>query len=418
MRFLRSWLCAVIVACLLVPRASAQPALDTDALKTIEDQVTEIRGLQPRSPTDLRLLDNTSLNSYLADEFARNYLPNERESDQKELAILGLIQPTDDLVQIQLAMLKDQVIGVYDTDTRSLFVVSDQGSFGPAARIAYAHEFNHSLQDQYYGLRKIAPRHTDNNDRSLAAHALIEGDAILLQSLWALKNMSQDDLAEVIHASSSGPDDTLSRVPLILRTELLFPYLEGLNFVRQAYRQAGNSYAGVDALFNSPPESTAQVLHIERYRNQVHPVDVQLGDLATVLGPQWRKVGGGVLGELDTRVLLEQWGAGQTEAHRVAASWSGDRWQLVEQNGRDAVAFKSVWASPAAASDFFTAYTSGLRTRFSAAEVQESSSTRQALTTPEAATDVRLQDNSVLVVIAFDRQAADAVVAAATFSAA
>jgi hypothetical protein len=129
-------------------------------------------------------------------------------------------------------------------------------------------------------------------------------------------------------------------------------------------------------------------------------------------------VGGGVLGELDTRVLLEQWGAGQTEAHRVAASWSGDRWQLVEQNGRAAVAFKSVWASPAAASDFFTAYTSGLRTRFSAAEVQESSSTRQALTTPEAATDVRLQDNSVLVVIAFDRQAADAVVAAATFSAA
>jgi len=225
--------------------------------------------------------------------------------------------------------------------------------------------------------------------------------------------MTQDELAQLVRVSSSGPDDMLAKVPLVVRTELLFPYTDGLNFVRQTYRQAGD-YSADDMLFKRPPESTSQVLHADRYRAQVHPVIVELGDIAATLGPDWRTVGSGVLGELDTRVLLEQWGTRQADASRVAAGWSGDRWQLVENGGRDAIAYKSTWASPAAASDFFDAYTSGLRTRFSAAEVAAASSTRQALSAPDAVTDVQLQDSDVLAVIAFDRATADAVVDAVT----
>jgi hypothetical protein len=415
MRILRSWFGAALLLCILAPRVSAQPAPDTVALRAIEDQVADIRGLQPLSAPDLRLLDHTSLHSYLVDEFDRNYLPSERESDQKELVALGLLQPTDNLVQLQLNLLADQVIGIYDADARSLFVVSDQGGFGPAARITYAHEFNHALQDQYYDLKKLAPRHPESNDRSMAVHALIEGDAIMLQTIWAMKNMTPDDLTQLTR--SSGSDDTLARVPLILRAELLFPYTDGLNFVRQAYRQAGNSYAAVDGLFKRPPESTAQVLHPDKYRNQVHPVDVQLGDIAASLGADWRRVGGGILGELDTRVLLQQGGITQAEASRVAAGWSGDRWQLVERDGRSAIAFRSTWESPVAASDFFRAYTQGLPARYSAAEIDESSDQRQALSTATAATDVRVQGSEVLVVVAFDRATANAVVDAVTLSA-
>jgi hypothetical protein len=69
--------------------------------------------------------------------------------------------------------------------TRSLFVVSDQDSFGPAARITYAHEFTHALQEQYYRQRTRA-------------------------------------------------------VPLVVRTKLLFPHTDRLNFVRQ-YRHASNT---------------------------------------------------------------------------------------------------------------------------------------------------------------------------------
>ena len=51
--------------------------------------------------------------------------------------------------------------------------------------------------------------------------------------------------------------------------------------------------------------------------------------------------------------------------------------------------------------------------------VEESSPTRQALTTPVAATELRLQGNDVVAVIAFDRDTANAIVnVAATPSAA
>ena len=419
MRVVRPLVVAAFVALTIAAPARAQTnpaAPDPSTLRDIEAQVAAIRGLQPLSEPDLRLLDHDALHAFLADEFERDYLPNERDSDQKELVALGLLRPTDDLVQIQLDLLTDQVVGVYDTDLKSLFVVADQGPFGPSERITYAHEFNHALQDQHFDLDRIAPKHPASNDQSLAAHALVEGDAILLQTLWAGQYLSRQDLLDVAR-SSADSGDSLARVPAIVRAELLFPYLDGFTFVRQAFRAAGNNYAAVDDLFRNPPESTAQILHPDKYRNQVHPVDVGLPDVTSMLGPDWRGVGSGVLGELDTRVLLEQWDTDHSQALQLAAAWSGDRWQVVEKDGRTAILVKWTWETPAAAGDFFSAYARGLRTRFSAAQTEESSSTRQALTTPVAATDMRLSGSDVLSVIAFDRDTANAIVGAVLTSA-
>ena len=293
--FVRAVLGSALGALLLLAApASAQsnPAMgaaapDTATLRAIEVQVSQIRGLQALTEPELKLLDHASLNAYLADQFEREYLPSERESDQKEFVLLGLLKPTENLVQIQLNLLSDQVIGVYDSESKALFVVAEDTGFGPGERMTYAHEFNHALQDQYYDLNKIAPKHPVSNDRSMAVHALIEGDAIMLQTLWAQSNLTQDDLIQLARASA-GSDDSLARVPLVVRTELLFPYIDGFNFVRQAFRRAGNDYAVVDDLFNNPPESTAQLLHPEKYQNHVQPVDVGLGDIAARLGPEWR----------------------------------------------------------------------------------------------------------------------------------
>jgi hypothetical protein len=389
---------------------------DTSTLRAIEGQVSTIRGLPALFQPELNVLDHVSLRQYLADEFERDYLPAEREADQKLWVALGLIKPTDDYVQLQLDLLTDQVVGVYDADTRALLVVGDHGAFGPAEKITYAHEFNHALQDEYYDLNRIAPKHPESNDRSLAVHGLIEGDAILLQTLWAQQNLSQDELIQLVR-SAAGSDASLARAPAILRAELLFPYTDGFNFVRQAFRDADNTYANIDGLFKNPPESTAQVLHPDKYRNQVHPLEVQLPDIAASLDGNLRRVGSGVLGELDTRVLLEQWGSDHADAVRIASRWAGDHWQLVEKDGRSAIVFKSTWESPAAASDFFSAYARSLRTRFDSATTEDSSRTHQALTTPVSATDLQLQGSDVLLVIAFDRDTANAIGSVVTSSA-
>jgi hypothetical protein len=418
-------LVGVLVLCAVLAPASGASAQQTIAsgapdpalLKAIEAQVAQIRGLQPLSDADLRFVDHVGLNQYLHDKFDRDYLPNERESDQKAWVALGLIKSSDSLVQIQLDLLSDQVVGVYDSDDKYMLVVTDEPTFGPAERMTFAHEFNHFLQDQHFDLNAIAPKHPVSNDQSLAVHALIEGDAILLQTLWAQANMTQEDIAELAR-SSSGSGASLTRVPLVVRSELLFPYVEGFNFVRQAYRAGGNSYAAVDELFRNPPISTAQLLHPEKYRNQVRPVDVQLPDIAATLGPAFRNVGAGVLGELDTRILLEQWSGERADSARIASGWAGDRWQLVEKDGRASIVVKWTWETPDQASSFFSAYARGLRARFDAAMTEESSRRRQGLTTPVTATDLRLDGSDVLAIIAFDRstatQIADVVTASAS----
>src|SRR5205814_2358395 len=162
------------------------------------------------------------------------------------------------------------------------------------------------------------------------------------------------------------------------RTELLFPYIEGASFVRQAYRDAGNKPSGIDNLLTNLPDSTSQILHPAKYRNGVHAVQVELPELVDRLGPAWRKVGSGVLGELDLRVLLEQYGD-RVEAARVAAGWSGDRWQLIEKEGRSTIVLDTTWDSEAAAGAFFSAYKRGLRARFPSAATEDESAQRQAL---------------------------------------
>jgi hypothetical protein len=408
-RALRSAIALVLLLVLPGP-VSAQETSGVDAatLRAIESQVSSIRGLQPLSEVELRVLDETGLQQYLLESFDRDYLSHERESDQKELVALGLIKSSDDIVQMQLNLYQEQVLGIYDPDDKLMFVIRG-GNFGVAQKITYAHEFNHALQDQYFDLNQIAPKHPLSNDRSLAVHALIEGDAVLLQNAWARSFLTDDDKRELIQSVSAG-DDGLATAPLILRSELLFPYTDGARFVRQVYAGAQDSYAAVDQLFRNPPESTQQILHPEKYFAGVRPVEVDLPDISGALGDDWRRVGGGVLGELDTRVLIEQYGD-PAEARRVAAGWSGDRWLLLERGGRSTIVLRNTWESEDAAAAFFSAYKRGLRARFPSAMTDDDSSARQALSTPTAATDLRISGRDVQAVIGFERSDIDTVLA-------
>jgi hypothetical protein len=406
-RFLLSLLFVSTLA-VLPSAARADQTADPGLLQSIQDQVSQLRGLTPLGPVDMQQLDHASLRDYLVQTFQNDYLPSERERDQNELVAFGFIGPTDDIVQISLDLLTSQVLGIYDTDTKSLFVVNDQDTFGPAARITLAHEFTHALQDQYFDLDQLAPKHPANNDRALGARAVLEGDAVMLQSVWAMANLSHDELTQL---ATTGGGDALRAAPPIVRTELLFPYVDGLRFVSQVYQQAGGNYAAVNDLFRNPPESTAQVLHVDKYRAHVHPVDVDLPDIATALGPDWRSVGTGVLGELDTRVLLEQYG-NRAVAIRVASGWSGDRWQVLDQNGRMALVFKSTWDSDASAQAFFDTYAGGLQRRFDWAHVDTQSASHAALSGPEVATDLRVTGRDVLAVISFDRPSVEAILGA------
>jgi hypothetical protein len=84
---------------------------DRSLLQQIEDDVAGLRGLQPKREVTLRFLDQNALTGFLVNRFNNDYLPSERESDQKLLATLGMIGPNDNVAQTLLDILQEQVIG-------------------------------------------------------------------------------------------------------------------------------------------------------------------------------------------------------------------------------------------------------------------------------------------------------------------
>jgi hypothetical protein len=383
-------------------------ANDTAVLQQIEDDVSGLRGLAPLRDVQLRFLDQAALQRFLVDRFNQDYLPSERESDQKLLSTLGLIDPKEDVSQTLLDVLQEQVLGIYNQDDKVMYVVGDRSQIGPDEKATFAHEFTHALQDQYYDLTRLAPKHPGNDDQALAISALTEGDAVLVQRLWTQQKLSQTELNQI---GQGGADSRLFSAPVFLREQLLFPYTDGFNFVRQVYQTQGG-YPALEDVYKNPPESTEQILHPEKYRAHERPVDVSLADLSLTMGAGWRKISSNVMGELDLRLVLQQL-SDRPSAVRGSSGWGGDRWQLLEKDGKPALVLKSVWDSDNDARNFFQAMGTGLTNRFFGARQEELSASRQALTTASAATELRRDGVNVTMVISFDRPSAEALIAAA-----
>jgi hypothetical protein len=235
-----------------------------------------------------------------------------------------------------------------------MYVISSSQEAGPVERFIYSHEYTHALTDQAFDLRKVAGTATDQSDRTYARSALIEGDATLAMTLWARNNLSAQELLQAAGAADPASQAVLDSMPAILKDPLTFPYSSGLNLALGAYT-AGGGYAGVDALYRNPPDSTEQVLHPDKLASREAPVQVAFpADLATRLGSGWKVSLQDTFGELLLGIILKDAGAANPDA--AAAGWGGDRVALLEgPNGQTAVVLDTAWDTEADATEFATA---------------------------------------------------------------
>jgi len=269
-------------------------------------------------------------------------------NESRLLIRLGLLPQGSSLEQLELDLQAGQVIGFYDWDGKQLYILSQSGGVGVLQKVTFSHEFTHALQDQNFGIAKLATQVPDQGDRDLARLSLAEGDATLSMSQWAAKNLSLVELF-TLAASTAAGSDQMAAAPAILRETLLFPYEEGLAFVQGIYD--GGGWAAVNELYSKPPDSSSQILHPALYADGVEPVAVSLPKVPASLGAGWQLVTQDTLGELDLRVWIEgeHPTSAQTDAATNATSqWGGDRVGLYEgPNGAWAVVLLTDWRSDA-----------------------------------------------------------------------
>ena len=273
----------------------------TAAPGDVQAQVDEISAFVEQS-RGLAFTDEVPVVALGAEDFKARVLEEfEAESDSLEtegaLLRAGGIVPADlDVVQSQLELLGDGVLGFYDPITKELVVRSD--SDGPLVRSVIAHELTHALDDQHADLdRPELAEAADGSDWAFLA--LVEGSAKRVENAYVAE-LDADDQAQLEADKLDLAIDqmgTLLSNPLVLAQILTSPYEYGAPFVEQLVARGGT--AALDDAFARPPTSSEQILHPARYDGDApQPVEQPPAD--------GEVIDQGVLGELFTGFLLAE----------------------------------------------------------------------------------------------------------------
>lgn len=323
-------------------------------MNQINGQVVEVRGLVPTGSVPREFMNREELRAYFTDVLEEEFSEEAARDQRSVLQVLDMDRGGSDLRQAQIDELARSVLGFYNHETKDLVVVTERATMGTTDRVTYAHEFTHSLQDQYYDLGALFERARGNSDYETAIRSLVEGDATLTMSLYAetffsdmdlinyqLEQIQNLDLTGILYGSG-GP---------YVESAAAFPYNEGSVFVNTLYQSGG--WEEVTRAFNNPPRSTEQIIHPQKYYSGDEPVAVALPDLATALGGGWELVSENTLGELYTRIYLQRF-VSFNQSILAGEGWGGDRYQVLrDDRGRLGFALLTAWDTPNDAQEFF-----------------------------------------------------------------
>ena len=329
------------------PSASPAPAVEMAA---IEGQVRQLRGLPDPSIGPARVVSRAALTGLLTAIFDRDWPADRLAAENLTLHGLGLLTPDQEIRQLTERLYADQVLGFYDPIERRMVVISDQG-FSPEARITYAHEYTHALQDAAFDVGASRDAAIGQDDREAVLVALEEGDASTAMVLWGLGRMTPDELVGITQI----PIPATVGIPGWMVQQLEFPYLAGAEFVGRLYASGG--WDAVNAAYSDLPASTEQILHPEKYVANETPDVVTPPSIVAELGAGWTAREESTLGEAWISIWLAGIGADQAAADRAAAGWGGDRIVVASgPAGAWGLAWRFSWDAPIEATEFATAY--------------------------------------------------------------
>lgn len=267
----------------------------------------------------------------------------------------GLVEPGIDLVQVSFDTQANLVLGYYTPTEKKMYIIAESVNMFAREEMTFAHEYTHALQDYHFDLSRL-DNENNSSDTALAAHALPEGDARFVERLFTRQNINQDELDYDIYRYLFQPAPQVEGVSPALGVLAYFPYSAGEYFVSYLFAQGNNSWQLVNQAYHTPPLSSEQVMHPEKYLAGETPLPVNLPDLAPALGHTWREVDQDVLGEIGLLVWLSDKIPPQ-RATSSAAGWDGDSYTLWMDNAnRYLLAELSIWESEAEANEFFNTF--------------------------------------------------------------
>ena len=337
---------------------SDHPETDLAAMvDSLTPSVETATGLTFKQKPHSAMRSREQVHRYLANKLEQELPESKASALEQAYRLFGLLGDSTRVRPLLLDLLTEQVVGFYDPDSTTLFAV--RGSDPEQLRLVLAHEMVHALQGQYTPLDSLLERQHDN-DRQLAAQAILEGQAMLasLRALAPGRDLLNDPTVwETLRsqvASSQASMPQFAAAPLVIRRELVFPYVDGAEFMRW---WSTSGHTGLMPYGPRMPRSTEQILHPARYLSGDEPVALHFADSSSAVLLQ------DDLGELDIRTLEAVAGDTTAQGQTPPIGWGGDLYRLYQTPDGPALVWFTAWDSGAAASRFAAAVGQALAQR-------------------------------------------------------
>jgi hypothetical protein len=317
----------------------------------------------------VRVASTEDLLDYMKERMAKTETPEKVAADEAIAKLLAVIPVDMDLMGATFELLETQVGGFYDPDTDS-FSLMDKCSKSVAPMIL-AHELDHALDDQLFGIdQKLLPI-AHLTDRAVALSAVVEGSGMSVMTQWQIKFGGAMDLAGMGEMQAEAQAG-LADAPMWMWKPLLGVYMRGACFLaRTDNLLTGLSQpvpsADIRRGFEDPPRSTEHILHPETYweveqRDDPHELFFDTQGLPG----GWSVQREDVLGELMLATVTTPGAAtrGLDLANPMAAmtveytnelvsGWDGDALILVGDGEGRLLRLATVWDSVRDAGEFY-----------------------------------------------------------------
>jgi hypothetical protein len=249
-----------------------------DDLKPHMQAVEKIRGRKFDGSVKNVSIDRSALPGLLREQMAKD-LPYSLEEWVSVLRALQLVdEPPAEVLPKLLALYESQVLAFYDPHSHTYYSIKQMPEamqkLGDRAMLeegVAVHELMHAMQDQHFDAGKKIEALRRDTDATMAYHAVLEGEALLVMMSHMLGKSGMDmnelirseELVQMVLAAAQQEQAIDPSTPRYFAESLKFPYLGGLQFVIAAYRRGG--WAELDKVHANPPRSTREVMHPEEY---------------------------------------------------------------------------------------------------------------------------------------------------------
>jgi len=218
-------------------------------------RVERIRGLEfdGRVPVEIQTREE-----FRADQEGRSTSEPRRTLQNAKFEALFMINESTDSLAVQRRNSGSSVGGYYSPADEEIVVISENASTPQLNEITLSQELFHALQDQQFD---ISSYNQSTRELHNANDGLIEGDGNYVDYLYEQRCRDEWDGDCLFPQGQPGSAGELANIgPYLLRFQ---PYSDGPAFVRGVQRRGG--WEAVNELYESPPASTEQVIHPDKY---------------------------------------------------------------------------------------------------------------------------------------------------------